>query len=81
MSDIAKAGLSQLVDVVDTTSKSALVAVDATKDAVAATGVAAINVGQKTLDVAIDEAEKLRQQYIDSLRQIVDAVAGAVPTP
>jgi hypothetical protein len=80
MSELAKAGLEQLVDVVDTTSKTALIAIDATKDAAAATGIATINVADKTLDVAIDEAEKLRQEYITALRRITTAVAEAVPT-
>jgi GTP cyclohydrolase III len=76
MGNIAQAGLDQLVDVVDNTSAAAIVAVQATVDAAAATATAAINVGDKTLDVALEEAEGLRAQYVASLRKITDAVAG-----
>lgn len=79
MGQFSEAGLVQLVDVVDVTSKAGLEAVDATKDAVAATGHAAINVGDKTIDVAIDEAEKLRASYVDSLRRIAQALSSVSP--
>lgn len=81
MSDLAKAGLHQLIDVVENTTAAVPVAIDATKDAAAATLTAVVTVGDKTLDAALEEAEILRQQYITSLRRIADAVAGAIPLP
>ena len=79
MAGMAKAGLTQLVDVVDHTTGAFVVAVDATKDAGAATAKAVINVGDKTLDAALAETETLRQQYIASIRRIADALGDAIP--
>ena len=79
MSNLAKAGMTQLLDVVDNTTKAAVTAVDATKDAGVAVGTAVVNVGDKTLEAALEEAEDLRKKFMDSMRRIADAVAGAIP--
>jgi hypothetical protein len=79
MGQLAKAGLTQLVDVVDTSTAAFIEAVDATKDAGAASAQAAINVGDKTLETAIDEAKKLREQYMASIRRIANALGDALP--
>ena len=79
MSDLAKAGVNQLVDVVDTTSKAALVALQETENAAVATVEGVINVGDATFDAALQEAESLRQQYVASLRKIAAAVTDIVP--
>lgn len=76
---LSETGLTQLVDVVDVASKAALEAADATNDAIVATGQAGLNVEQGTVKTFKQEAETLRQQYIDSLHRLVDAVTGVSP--
>jgi len=79
MAKLSEAGLNQLVDVVDVASKSVLEAVDATNDAVVATGQAGLNVEQGTVKTLKQEAETLRQQYIESIRRLVGAVTDVSP--
>jgi hypothetical protein len=76
---LSETGLNQLVDVADVASKAALEAADATNDALVATGQAGLNIEQGTVKTMKQEAETLRQQYIDSLRRLVGAVTGMSP--
>lgn len=78
MSDIAKAGLGTVVDLADHTTKAVSVAVQETVNAGVATQESIVTVEGKTLNAAMEEAESLRQQYIDSIRKIFNAVGEIV---
>lgn len=81
MSDLAKAGVDQLISVADTTIDAAITAVEATKDVAQAGGQAVVNVSGRTADVMIDELRKLKAQLVESLTKTADAVTDAIPTP
>lgn len=75
--NLAQAGTSQLIDVVDHASNAVVVAVEETHDSLNATAQSALVIEGKTFDVAMGEVKNLRAQYIQSLRNVVEAVTGA----
>lgn len=75
---IASAGIDQLVNVVDDTSKQALVAVGALEDAALAAGQGALNVGDKSFDAAMVEVENTRSAFIKALREIAKTVVAPI---
>jgi hypothetical protein len=78
MSDLAKAGLSTVVDLADNTTAAVSVAVRETVGAGTDTVAALAEFGGQTVEEALNEAEELRQNYIARIRKIVDAVAEVV---
>lgn len=77
--NLVNAGTAQLVEVVDDASKAVLVGLRETNNAIVATGQAALNVEDKTVDNLLDEAEALRQQYMESVRKVFGALKDVVP--
>lgn len=71
---LARAGLTQVVDVADVTLSAVLTAVEETQNVVVAGGQAAINVGDKTTDQLLTEARGLQSQFIFSMRKIIDSL-------
>lgn len=77
--NLVKSGNAQLVDMVDDSSKAVLVALRETNNALVATAHAAIQVEDQTVDNVLDQAEVLRQQYMDSVRKVFGALVEVVP--
>lgn len=71
---VANAGLSQLIDVVDQTSKAGLEAIVALEDAGVTAVQGATNVADKTFDATAEEVEKTRAAFMTALRKFADAV-------
>jgi hypothetical protein len=75
---IAGAGINQVIDVADQTTKKALEAVQALEDAAVVAGVGVINVGDATFDSAMLEVEKTRAALIVALRKVAAAVVAPI---
>ena len=78
MSEIAKAGLTTVLDVADNTTAAVSTAVKETVGATRDTAHAVVDVLGDTVENALDELEELRQKYLDHARKIVDAVTDVV---
>jgi len=78
MSDLARAGLSTVVDLADSTTAAVSVAVRETVGAGTTTASTVVDLGGETLENALDALESLRQDYLARVRKIVDAVADIV---
>ena len=75
---IAGAGIDQIIDAADQTTKKALDAVQALEDAAVTAGVGVINVGDATFDAAMVEVEKTRAALIVALRKVASAVVAPI---
>ena len=75
---IASAGINELIDVVDNTSKKALEAVQSLEDAAVVAGQGVLNVGDATFDAAMKEVENTRAAFIAALRKTAEAVVAPV---
>jgi autotransporter adhesin len=74
ISAVADAGVSQLIDIADQTSKAALEAVVALEDAAVATVQGGVNVADTSFDAVAGEVETARQAWMVALRKAADAV-------
>jgi hypothetical protein len=79
MSDLVNAGVDQIVKVADNATDGVLEALDATKDIVVATVEAPIHIGDKTLDVLLDEAKEYKKKFLEAVQQAAKALSDAVP--
>lgn len=79
MSELAKAGLTQVIDLADGATAAVSTTIDATLVAGRVTADAVVDTLGDSLDNALDNAERLRQEYILQIRRIANAVADAIP--
>lgn len=78
MSTVISAGINDIIDVADVTTKKALEAVVSLENAAVVAGVGAITVGDKTFDATAIEVEKARAAFIAAIRSIAAAVVAPV---
>ena len=81
MSDLAKAGLTQVIDASDKVADAAITALEETINVGVATGQATLNIGGKSLTTALEEVRALKAKLRASLQAIADSVSDAIPTP
>lgn len=81
MSDLARAGVDQVIALVDTVIDSAVAAVDATQNAAFETVGQAVSIGDKTADAAMAEIKTAKARLMTLLKAYADAVTSAVPLP
>jgi len=81
MSELAKAGLTQIVDVADKAVEAAIVAIEATLDTAEAAAVGAITVGEESADSALAQLRTLKDTLVANLKKTTAAVADVIPTP
>jgi hypothetical protein len=78
MSDLAKAGLSTVIDLADHVTAAPSVAIRETVGAGVDTVKVVTALGGETLEHALEDAEGLRQNYLARIRKIADAVASII---
>jgi len=81
MSDLAKAGLTQVVDIADKATEAAIVAIEATLDTAEAAAIGGLTVGEASLDAMLEQLRIIKNTLVTNLKKTVDAVADVVPTP
>ena len=79
MGNIASAGLSQVVDMVDETTGKAIEAIVALEDAAVGAIHGAVNVGDAAFDQAMIEVEEARGKLLVALRAAAAAVTAPLP--
>lgn len=78
MSDLAKAGVDQLVDVVDKASAAVVASLSATNDALQGAIGIGVHAEDATIKAAIADAEAARVLFIESIKKIADSVTTAL---
>jgi hypothetical protein len=78
ISAVADAGVSQLIDIADQTSKAALEAVVALEDAAVVTIHGGVNAADKSFDAVAGEVETARAAWMAALRKAAAAVMAPI---